>query len=448
MNMADTSDARARIRSKPRCRAVPVTAVLAALGLGLAACSSGNTPSSGGGTATVAVLSSFTGADTGYGQEGMAGCIPAVNLINAAGGVLQHKLSCQAYDDRSDAADAVPEVHKILATTSSLFMSMGTGGDTAPAVVPLFNAAKVTVFSDTGQSLFNVNHYPYFWRDVPVDASQGYAMAIATRMLGYTRPAAVFGQNVSTQGSLPSFVQGMKLLGHPVADTVLLPTNAPSYTTQVAAIQSAHADAVVGEIDAGSAATFFSELKQVFGHLPPLVGDQAYDQGPLLKAVGGAVGDSTFRRTLTLVLPVASSTGPGFAAFKKALIASTAPDKSTYVTDSYSAADYDAVTIAALAAEEAKSLVPAKYERDMMPIANGVPGATIVHTYAEGIAALKHGKKIHYEGASGAISFDRYHNWEPGYVLAKLTSGGVKDLRLVPTSTLRKLEIGQHASVG
>jgi ABC-type branched-subunit amino acid transport system substrate-binding protein len=240
----------------------------------------------------------------------------------------------------------------------------------------------------------------------------------------------------------------MKLLGHPVADTVLIPTSAPSYTTQVAAIQSAHADAVVGEIDPGSAATFTSELKQVFGHLPPLVSDQAADEAPFLKAVGGAVGAATLRQRLTLVLPVASNTGPGFLAFRKALLSSATPDKTTYVTDSYSAADYDAVTLTALAADEAKSLVSANYERYLMPIANGVPGAIVVHTYAEGVAALAKGKKIHYVGASGPISFDRYHNWEPGYVLTQLTPGGVKDLRLVPNSILRKLELGQHASVG
>ncbi|MHB1986798.1 MAG: ABC transporter substrate-binding protein [Acidimicrobiales bacterium] len=425
-----------------------------ALSLVLAACgSSGDTGASGshsgstnGGSAVVAVLSGFTGADAGYGQEGMSGCIPAVDLINAAGGVLHHKLSCQEYNTQSDPADAVPEVHKMLATTHLLLMSMGTGGNSSPAVIPLLNAAKVTTFSDSGQSLFNVNHDPYFWRDVPVDASQGFAMAIATVMLGYTHPAAVFGQNVSSQGSLPSFVQGMRLLGHPVADTVLLPSGAPSYTTQAAAIQSAHADAVVGEVDAGSSATFFSELKQVLGKVPPLVGDQAYDEAPWLTAVGGALGKSTLHRRLTLVLPVASNTGPGFDAFKKELLASATPSKTTYVTDSYSAADYDAVTLAALAADEAKSLSSAKYNHLIATIASGVPGAVTVRTYAEGLAALAKGKKIHYVGASGPISFDRYHNWEPGYVLTTLTATGTQNGQLVPIRVLRALETGKHAT--
>lgn len=425
-----------------------------ALSLGLAACGSSTNVASkstvgsnaSGSTVTIGVLSGFTGADAGYGQEGMSGCIPAADLINSAGGVLHHKVSCQEYNTQSDPADAVPEVRKML-TVHQLLMSMGTGGNSSPAVIPLLNAAKMTAFTDSGQSLFNVNKYPYFWRDVPVDASQGYAMAIATVLLGYTHPAAVFGQNVSSQGSMPSFIEGMKLLGHPVATTVLLPSGAPSYTTQVASIQSSHADAVVGEVDPGSAATFFSELAQVFGKVPPLVGDQAYDEAPFLSAVGGAIHRSVLDKKMTLVLPVASNTGAGFQAFKKALLSSATPSKKTYVTDSYSAADYDAVTMTALAADEAKSLSPTKYNPLIASIAKGSPGAVVVHTYAEGLAAINKGEKIHYVGASGPIVFDHYHNWEPGYVLTKLTPNGTKNGRLVPNGVLRTLEIGKHAHI-
>lgn len=407
--------------------------------------SSGASAASKGGL-VVGVLSTFTGANAGYGQEGMAGCIPAAAVINAAGGVMGHDVSCQEFNSNSDPADAVPEVHHML-QLNNLLLTFGSGGTTAPAIVRLVNAAKLTVFSDTGQSLFNVNHYPYFWRDVPIDASQGYAMAIATVELGYTSAAAVFGQGVSSQGSRPSFVKGMKLLGHPVVKTVVVPSSAPSYATQVAGIQGASADAVVGEVTPASSATFFSELKQVYGKLPPLIGDQAYDEGPWIKAVGGAVGSATLVKRLTLVLPLTTSGGPGFQQWKSKLIASSDPTKKTYVTDTYSAADFDAVVLTALAADEAHSLKPATYNHLIYTVANGVPGAVVVHTYAQAVAAIAKGKKVHYVGASGSITFDKYHNWEPGYAMDKLTGNSVKRLRLIPTSVLNKLITGHHASV-
>lgn len=404
----------------------------------------GTAAASGGkGGLVVGILSTYTGANAGYGQEGMAGCIPAMAVINAAGGVMGHKISCQEFNSQSDPADAVLEVHRML-QLNNLLLTLGSGGTTAPAIVPLVNAAKLPIFSETGQSLYNKNKDPYFWRDVPVDASQGYAMAIATVMLGYTHVAAVFGQDVSSQGSRPSFVKGMKLLGHPVVDTVLVPTGAPSYTPQVAGIQSSNADAVVGEVDPASSATFFNELKQVEGTLPPLVGDQAYDEGQWQTAVGGAVGKSTLGKRLTLVLPVATSTGPGFRQWKSKLLASTDPTKKTFATDSYSAADFDAIVMTALAADEAHSLVPSKYNSLIRTVANGVKGAVVVHTYKQAVTALAKGQKIRYVGASGPIAFNKYHNWEPGYVLQKFTSHGLKKFKLVPTSVLNKLITGQH----
>lgn len=36
-------------------------------------------------------------------------------------------------------------------------------------------------------------------------------------------------------------------------------------------------------------------------------------------------------------------------------------------------------------------------------------GAVTVHTYKQGLAALKKGKKIFYSGASGPLLFDKYH---------------------------------------
>ncbi len=49
-----------------------------------------------------------------------AGCIPAANLINQAGGVLGHQVQCIAVDTRGDPADAVPAAQKLIATTQNL----------------------------------------------------------------------------------------------------------------------------------------------------------------------------------------------------------------------------------------------------------------------------------------------------------------------------------------
>lgn len=57
-----------------------------------------------------------------------------------------------------------------------------------------------------------------------------------------------------------------------------------------------------------------------------------------------------------------------------------------------------------------KSTSPSVYGPDIIKIGDGVPGATVVYSFAQGAAALKAGKVIRYEGPGGPTSFDSYHD--------------------------------------
>src|SRR6202035_1697607 len=67
--------------------------------LAASACGGSGSPSSGtndqfapGSTLVIADFDPFSGPNAPYGFTEEAGCIPAINLINQAGGVLGHKL--------------------------------------------------------------------------------------------------------------------------------------------------------------------------------------------------------------------------------------------------------------------------------------------------------------------------------------------------------------------
>src|SRR2546429_2947854 len=86
--------------------------VLATLLVVAAACSGGTSSggggSSGSGPMVVGILAPFTGQDAALGPAYFAGCLPAVRAINAAGGVMGHKLSCQQFDTPGEPAGAGP----------------------------------------------------------------------------------------------------------------------------------------------------------------------------------------------------------------------------------------------------------------------------------------------------------------------------------------------------
>ena len=125
-------------------------AAVAALGLVLAACSSSSssTPSSGGSSApasgstlTVADVAPFSGPDAALGPTYLATCYGATSAINAAGGVLGHKLTCKSVDTRGEPADAVPAVNQLFASTPNLALVIGCTKVCDPMSLP--NASAI-----------------------------------------------------------------------------------------------------------------------------------------------------------------------------------------------------------------------------------------------------------------------------------------------------------------
>src|ERR1700736_6659132 len=155
---------------------------------GLTACGSSGTSGSGhsSGSVSIAVFQTFTGPNAAYGPEAASGCIPAIDLINANGGILGHRVSCPTFDDKGDPADAVPLAHKMLSTTPNLIGVLGVGV-TAGAVLPITEAAGLPAFSTDGEPRYNNQTSPYFWRMLPADNVLGSAMTITAQRFGYSR---------------------------------------------------------------------------------------------------------------------------------------------------------------------------------------------------------------------------------------------------------------------
>jgi len=109
---------------------------------------------------------------------------------------------------------------------------------------------------------------------------------------------------------------------------------------------------------------------------------------------------------------VVSLSVPGYVLYKKTLLglSSKIPGASQYIGHPYAISDYDAITITGLAMNQAHSTAPSVYNRYVVKVTAATPGATVVHTYAQGLAAIKAHKTIQYVGASGPLVFDRYHS--------------------------------------
>jgi branched-chain amino acid transport system substrate-binding protein len=396
---------------------------VAALAMVLAACGGGSSGGSsgggsGGGSLNIGVLYAFTGVNSSNGAVGIAGCEVGTTAVNDAGGVLGHKLKCVTADTKSDQADAVPAANQLLASASPV-MVIGPS-DEAPATVPIVAGAQIPNFATVGSPAFDHQTNPYFYRITPSDALQGKSMGYYGTSTGLNHAAAVFTNDPGAQTSVPPLRQEYQSKGQKLSADVTLAPGASSYRSEVETVLNAHPDAIFTETDPATAATFYTEMQQLGGgSLPPIYTTERGAQSDWIGAVSKALGTDTFAKTVKFIAPYVVFKGAGYDLYKTTLLGlgSKIQDVNQYVAHPYTIADYDAVQIAALAMTEANSTKGSDYNKDITDIVAPGAGKTVVHTYADGVAAIKKGEKIQYIGANGVLTFDQYHSAPSAFAL-------------------------------
>ncbi len=387
------------------------------------------------------VVTAFSGPAAFEGAVNMAGVLPAVYQIDKAGGILGHKLEVATVDTKGDAADALPLVERFLGAHSNLVGITGPS-TTAPVTAPIINKAKITMFSYAGQAVFDRNKMPYFWRLLPPDPANGIAMAIWAKERGFTRVAAVFGTTTSASGDLPGVLAGVKDLHLNLVDNVSVTPSQVSYKSDAAKLLAAHPQAIMTEMDATSAATFFSDLSQI-GTVPTVIGDGADATPTWVKGVSAAVGAQFFAKKFSIVNVLTPKPNPANAAMiagVKAEASKLTKPITHWFHEPYAAAGYDGVSIQALAMVAAHSIKPTVYNKYIMKVTKPGKGKTIVYTYAAGVKALEQGKQIEYVGASGKIELNKYHNSFGNQAAIEYPKGTLVSARVVKVITAAQVE--------
>jgi ABC-type branched-subunit amino acid transport system substrate-binding protein len=389
----------------------------------LAACSSSSTSSSGTTSASgshsaivVADLAPFSGPDAALGPTYLVSCDGATQAIDNAGGVLGHKLSCKGVDTRGDPADAVPATRQMFATTPNLALIIGVTSDEAASVVPVINADKMVAFGMTGQSEFSSTHFQYFYRLVPPDLAESYAMVVIAQQLGYKRIALAFGNDIGSQTFIKPAITSIGKAGQTLVANETLDLSANTFRTEADKIVAAHPDVIFTEALGPAEATFLSEVKQLNGgKMIPVIGTSATISPDWYKSVAAAVGASTLASSFHADNLVTETSGPAYGPFQQAIMSEKGKVGSTGNFDTYLTAPgavhlYDGINLAALAMVEAKSTSPSVYAPFIAKIGDGSAGAEVVYSFAQGIAALKQGKAIRYEGPGGPTNFDSFND--------------------------------------
>jgi ABC-type branched-subunit amino acid transport system substrate-binding protein len=372
-----------------------------AAGLALAACGSstssgGGGGGSGGGPIPVGGLLALTGAFAEFGGGVLEGIKAGIKEVNDAGGVMGRQLELKVADSASDPVDTVPGAQKLI-SIDHVVVNMGTAGAEMESVVPLFTRAKTPMLTPGGDVFFDNNTNKYVWRLTPSDTQLGVAMSLYATQKGYKKAALMFTTGSVAQGLKPVVMNDfIKQGGTIVADKNLVKAQA-SYESEVSAIIAAKPDVIFTEMDPDTASAVFKNFEALHGLNFPFVGSDTTVGADFIKAIG------TTNAERFASCQGGTFTSPSVDVFNKAYASlfNHAPlANATY--------GYDGVILAALAMQQAQSTNGDDIAAAIPKVANA-PGQ-VVRSYAEGLAGLKAGQKINYNGASGDLDYNSHNN--------------------------------------
>lgn len=397
---------------------------------------------SSGGSLVVADVAPFTGIDAALGPTYLVACDAATGAIDKAGGVNGQQLTCKSVDTRGDPADAVPAVRQLYASTSNIALIIGLTSDEAAAVVPVINSKRTVAFGMTGQAEFDHIHFPYFYRLVPADLAESYAMvAIAHFRKHYKRVALAFGNDIGSQTFVGPAISSVKKAGMKLVANQTLDLKATTFRTEAAKIVNAHPDVIFTEALGPAEAAFLSEVKQQNnGKLIPVIGTSATISPDWYKSVAAAVGGADLAPNFLADNLVIDTSGPTYRPFKQAMLAvkgkaGNTGNFSTYLTAPGGVHLYDAINLSALAMVASGSTTPSVYRSYLQKVATG---KVVVHTFAAGMAALKQHKTIAYVGPGGPTRFNSYNESNGIFQIDAYTaSGRVKIVGSIPSSQIQ-----------
>lgn len=402
-------------------------AAIAAIVGSLVLLTAGGPSASAASTITFGDLHPFTGSYASVGEASLQGVTVAAAEINAAGGILGRKLVIVHADTLADPVDAVPALNHMLAASSPTAV-IGPGGLEISAVKSILDRNKVPFAFEGGDTAFDHTNDPFLWRDTPSDSQEGVAMALYALKKHYMRAAFMMSSIQTAQDFIPviqkTYVKGG---GKVVANTVMTP-GLSSYRSEVLKVIKSKPQVIFTQVEPPTAAVMTRNFKELDNLKIPFVATDTSTANEWIKAITPTVSHKAIFSVQGAT--VTSKASPVFMKYFKKTFAGQSPLASAPYA-------YDGTIAMALAITKAGSTDGPTFAKDV-PLVTSPPGVK-VYSYAAGVAALKKGKKINYQGASGSMDYNKYHNvFGPFEVVNSDLKGNEKHVATVSASAIQK----------
>ncbi|AOV15923.1 hypothetical protein BJI67_01500 [Acidihalobacter aeolianus] len=388
-------------------------------------------------TTTIGGVMALTGSLGALGQQIGRGAQLAVSNINQAGGVNGCELKLALYDDQTQPSVGVDAAKKLVdishvpvivgALSSGVSMAILTSVTSSAHVVQISPASTSPSFTELAMEGKTGG---YWFRTVPSDALQGTAMAMLAHQHHLKSVAVMYINNPYGSGLSGKFTEYFKKMGGKVTAEVPYNENQPSYRSEVNQALSGKPQALFLIGYPGDGTTVAREWVSAGGPMTFLLPDGLESQ-KFVDDVGAKYMKTVYGTA------AGSEKTPSLGVFK----ADFKKKYGSFPTQAYMTNAYDAVMIAALAMESAKS-DKAMAIRDNIRKVTGMGGTTIyagIDGFKKAKKLLMEGKKIHYVGASGPLTFDQYGDVTAPMVVWTVKGGKVAQTGMIKVAAINKV---------
>jgi branched-chain amino acid transport system substrate-binding protein len=374
-----------------------VVAVAAAISLALAGCSASSEPvAKGDGVLKIGGVIPLTGALSFLSPPEIAGIELAVEDINAAGGVLGKpvEFSIEDSSDGDNPTVAPASATKLLSEGVDAIVGAAASGVTRLIIDQITQAKVVQIsMSNTAPDLTDWADGGYYFRTAPSDLLQGAIVGNQVVADGNENVGIIFQQTSYGEGLEAKAKATIEAAGATVVSSLPFPEAETNFDSIVDETIAAGADSVL--------VISYDEIKKIV----PALQKKKFD-GSKIYLVDGNLANFA-DQDWKAYLNGAKGTLPGGKldeAFKQRAADLYKKNHGEELTETaYLAETYDAVILLALAAEAAGSDAGEAIQSQMTAVSTG---GTKVTDFAAGLAVIKDGGDVDYDGFSGPIEFD------------------------------------------
>ena len=398
--------------------------VVRALGLSTMLCVSGLRRSAQAAEPVkIGTLLDLTGALEAYGKPVQRGAILALEQVNAAGGPLGRPMTLVHRDSQTDptagidAAKKLVELDKVVAIIGAL-----GSGVTIPVATSVTIPSGIVQISpaSTSPQITELQDNDFLFRTCPSDALQGQVSGRLARELGWKTVATVFVNNAYGSGLNRTFRQSFTAQGGEVTAMVAYEPGRPSYRGEIEQVLQGKPQALALFSYPENGVTIMRQALELGFTGKFLLADgmkaQEVVQNVGVQYVQGTYGTTAGTRD--------SSAKARFVEAYTGRFGEKPPKP-------YIDTCYDALSVLALAIQQAKSSEPRAIRDAIRQVANP-PGESIEPgEFQKAFALIGQGTKVNYRGASGEVDFDT-----PGDVVSPIEIWKINDSGSIVTERL------------